>query len=89
MNANRTSEAENNCPRDQPKPSEQKRSQKLTVTSVADQREFLKICQAVGMGFLVMGVIGYVVKLGMWKISGRGERPGTHDMLTPGQYTFQ
>ncbi|CAD0099549.1 unnamed protein product [Aureobasidium mustum] len=26
-------------------------------------REFLKISQAVGVGFLVMGVIGYVVKL--------------------------
>lgn len=29
----------------------------------ADKREFLKISQAVGVGFLVMGVIGYVVKL--------------------------
>lgn len=29
----------------------------------ADRREFLKISQAVGVGFLVMGVIGYVVKL--------------------------
>ncbi|KAF2709452.1 secE/sec61-gamma protein [Pleomassaria siparia CBS 279.74] len=28
-----------------------------------DKREFLKISQAVGVGFLVMGVIGYVVKL--------------------------
>ncbi|KAF2802909.1 protein translocase SEC6 [Mytilinidion resinicola] len=28
-----------------------------------DKREFLKISQAVGVGFIVMGVIGYVVKL--------------------------
>jgi protein transport protein SEC61 subunit gamma-like protein len=27
------------------------------------QREFLKISQAVGVGFVIMGVIGYVVKL--------------------------
>lgn len=30
---------------------------------IADRREFLRISQAVGMGFLIMGVIGYVVKL--------------------------
>jgi protein transport protein SEC61 subunit gamma-like protein len=29
----------------------------------ADKREFLRISQAVGMGFLIMGVIGYIVKL--------------------------
>jgi hypothetical protein len=29
----------------------------------ADRREFLRISQAVGMGFLIMGVIGYIVKL--------------------------
>ena len=34
----------------------------LTV-NLADKREFIKISQAVGMGFVVMGVIGYVVKL--------------------------
>jgi len=28
-----------------------------------DKREFIKISQAVGMGFVIMGVIGYVVKL--------------------------
>ncbi|CAG8898893.1 unnamed protein product [Penicillium egyptiacum] len=28
-----------------------------------DKREFIKISQAVGMGFLVMGAIGYFVKL--------------------------
>ena len=28
-----------------------------------NRREFLKISQAVGIGFVVMGLIGYVVKL--------------------------
>ncbi|KAL8943053.1 MAG: hypothetical protein Q9211_001136 [Gyalolechia sp. 1 TL-2023] len=28
-----------------------------------DKREFIKISQAVGVGFVVMGAIGYVVKL--------------------------
>ncbi|KAF2643396.1 secE/sec61-gamma protein [Massarina eburnea CBS 473.64] len=28
-----------------------------------DKREFIKISQAVGVGFVVMGVIGYIVKL--------------------------
>lgn len=28
-----------------------------------DQKEFLRLCQAVGMGFLIMGAVGYVVKL--------------------------
>ena len=32
----------------------------------ADKREFIKISQAVGMGFVIMGVIGYVVKLSMF-----------------------
>ncbi|QIW99291.1 hypothetical protein AMS68_004809 [Peltaster fructicola] len=31
--------------------------------SKPDQKEFLRISQAVGMGFIVMGVIGYFVKL--------------------------
>ncbi|KAF2861544.1 hypothetical protein K470DRAFT_256912 [Piedraia hortae CBS 480.64] len=35
----------------------------LTRCSKPDKREFLRICQAVGTGFLVMGAIGYVVKL--------------------------
>lgn len=30
----------------------------------ADKREFIKISQAVGVGFVVMGAIGYIVKLG-------------------------
>ncbi|OJD26874.1 protein translocase SEC61 complex gamma subunit, archaeal and eukaryotic [Blastomyces percursus] len=29
----------------------------------ADKREFIKISQAVGFGFLIMGVIGYFIKL--------------------------
>jgi len=33
--------------------------------TTADRREFLKISQAVGIGFLVMGAVGYVVKLSM------------------------
>jgi preprotein translocase subunit Sss1 len=28
---------------------------------VADGPEFLKICQAVGMGFIIMGAVGYVM----------------------------
>ncbi|KAK7537015.1 translocation complex subunit Sss1 [Phyllosticta citribraziliensis] len=28
-----------------------------------DKREFIKISQAVGIGFVVMGAIGYIVKL--------------------------
>ncbi|TPX06862.1 uncharacterized protein E0L32_002358 [Thyridium curvatum] len=28
-----------------------------------DLSEFTKICKAVGMGFIIMGVVGYVVKL--------------------------
>jgi protein translocase SEC61 complex gamma subunit len=35
------------------------------TNSKPDKREFLKISQAVGVGFLVMGVIGYIVKLSM------------------------
>ena len=31
-----------------------------------DKREFIKISQAVGMGFLIMGVIGYLIKLSKW-----------------------
>ncbi|KAK2075039.1 hypothetical protein P8C59_009198 [Phyllachora maydis] len=28
-----------------------------------DQKEFIRISQAVGMGFLIMGAIGYVIRL--------------------------
>jgi protein translocase SEC61 complex gamma subunit len=43
------------------------------IYSKPDKREFLKISQAVGVGFLVMGVIGYIVKLStliFWKEEG-------------------
>lgn len=36
---------------------------------IADRREFIKISQAVGVGFLVMGAVGYLVKLSRWLIS--------------------
>ncbi|OAP59176.1 protein translocase SEC61 complex gamma subunit, archaeal and eukaryotic [Fonsecaea erecta] len=35
----------------------------LVGTKTADRREFIKISQAVGMGFLIMGAIGYFIKL--------------------------
>ena len=35
----------------------------ILMCITADKREFLRISQAVGMGFLIMGVIGYIVKL--------------------------
>ncbi|THC96184.1 hypothetical protein EYZ11_004347 [Aspergillus tanneri] len=38
-------------------------SSSLTRINPADKREFIKISQAVGTGFLVMGFIGYIVKL--------------------------
>ena len=38
-------------------------------SSTADRREFLKISQAVGMGFLVMGAIGYFIKLSTSNLS--------------------
>ncbi|KAI0600605.1 translocation complex subunit Sss1 [Biscogniauxia sp. FL1348] len=28
-----------------------------------DKREFIQICKAVGVGFIVMGAVGYFVKL--------------------------
>lgn len=31
--------------------------------SLADKREFIKISQAVGVGFLVMGAVGFIIKL--------------------------
>ena len=36
-----------------------------TSGSTADRPEFIKISQAVGVGFLVMGAVGYFVKLSM------------------------
>ncbi|KAI0125295.1 protein transporter Sec61 subunit gamma [Xylariales sp. AK1849] len=38
-------------------------SQFLGRCQKPDQKEFIKICQAVGTGFLIMGAVGYVVKL--------------------------
>ncbi|KAK5006219.1 hypothetical protein LTR28_006754, partial [Elasticomyces elasticus] len=38
-------------------------TQFLNRCTKPDRREFIKISQAVGVGFLVMGVIGYIVKL--------------------------
>ena len=35
----------------------------LMLRHLADRREFIKISQAVGVGFVVMGTIGYFVKL--------------------------
>jgi preprotein translocase subunit Sss1 len=35
------------------------------MAAIADKREFLKISQAVGFGFLIMGAIGYFIKLSM------------------------
>jgi len=37
---------------------------------LADKREFIKISQAVGVGFVVMGAIGYFVKLSMSRALG-------------------
>lgn len=39
----------------------------ITCALTADQKEFTKICQAVGTGFVVMGVVGYVVKLSTYR----------------------
>ncbi|KAK0754604.1 hypothetical protein B0T18DRAFT_315993 [Schizothecium vesticola] len=35
----------------------------ISKSQKPDRREFLKISQAVGVGFLIMGAVGYVVKL--------------------------
>ena len=35
----------------------------LSGDAIADKKEFIKISQAVGIGFVVMGVIGYIVKV--------------------------
>jgi protein transport protein SEC61 subunit gamma-like protein len=29
----------------------------------ANKKEFIKLCQAVGMGFVVMGAIGYIIRV--------------------------
>ncbi|KAE9965928.1 hypothetical protein BLS_008304 [Venturia inaequalis] len=38
-------------------------TQFLNRCTKPDKREFMKISQAVGIGFLIMGAIGFVVKL--------------------------
>ncbi|KAL2065396.1 hypothetical protein VTL71DRAFT_3066 [Oculimacula yallundae] len=38
-------------------------TQFLNRCTKPDKHEFLKISQAVGVGFLVMGAVGYLVKL--------------------------
>ncbi|KAI6247320.1 hypothetical protein HI914_04224 [Erysiphe necator] len=38
-------------------------SQFLNRCTKPDLKEFVKICQAVGIGFLIMGAVGYIVKL--------------------------
>ncbi|KXJ93755.1 hypothetical protein Micbo1qcDRAFT_158619 [Microdochium bolleyi] len=48
---------------DVPKDFVKEGTQFLTKCTKPDQKEFLKICQAVGMGFLIMGAVGYIVKL--------------------------
>lgn len=41
----------------------------LLTSRIADRREFIKISQAVGMGFLIMGAIGYIIKLSEFHIA--------------------
>ncbi|KAK3940162.1 hypothetical protein QBC46DRAFT_261673 [Diplogelasinospora grovesii] len=38
-------------------------SQFINRCQKPDRKEFMKICQAVGTGFLIMGFVGYLVKL--------------------------
>ncbi|KAI0848426.1 protein translocase SEC6 [Daldinia vernicosa] len=38
-------------------------TQFLTRCTKPDKREFIQISKAVGVGFLVMGAIGYLIKL--------------------------
>jgi len=38
-------------------------SQFLNRCTKPDKREFIKISQAVGFGFVIMGAIGYIIKL--------------------------
>ena len=30
---------------------------------IANKKEFIKLCQAIGMGFVVMGAIGYFIRI--------------------------
>ncbi|KAI1500005.1 translocation complex subunit Sss1 [Biscogniauxia marginata] len=38
-------------------------TQFLNRCTKPDKREFIQICKAVGVGFIVMGAIGYFIKL--------------------------
>ncbi|RYP71592.1 hypothetical protein DL771_004718 [Monosporascus sp. 5C6A] len=38
-------------------------SQFINRCTKPDKKEFTKVCQAVGVGFLIMGATGYLVKL--------------------------
>ncbi|KDN44364.1 protein translocase SEC6 [Tilletiaria anomala UBC 951] len=38
-------------------------TQFMTRCTKPNQKEYIQICRAVGMGFVVMGFIGYFVKL--------------------------
>ncbi|KAH8661946.1 hypothetical protein BX600DRAFT_465167 [Xylariales sp. PMI_506] len=40
-------------------------TQFLSRCQKPDQKEFIKISSAVGIGFLIMGTIGYIIKLSM------------------------
>ncbi|EXJ64336.1 protein transporter SEC61 subunit gamma [Cladophialophora yegresii CBS 114405] len=50
-----------------------------------DRREFIKISQAVGMGFLIMGAIGYFIKLSEWNafIGSRARRSAWTILILP------
>ncbi|WFD15702.1 hypothetical protein MARU1_001724 [Malassezia arunalokei] len=38
-------------------------TQFLNRCTKPDKKEFIQICRAVGLGFVIMGLIGYLVKL--------------------------
>ncbi|KAG5982185.1 hypothetical protein E4U55_002203 [Claviceps digitariae] len=54
-----------------------------------DQKEFTKICQAVGTGFVVMGVVGYVVKLRIYASNTRCKHAKFHETIKSGTFTPQ
>jgi len=53
---------------------------------LADRREFMKISQAVGMGFLIMGAIGYFIKLSASTCTTPRRQQSNNHAL---QYTFR
>ena len=62
----------------------------LTDHSTADKREFFKISQAVGVGFVVMGAIGYVVKLSRHPLAFMFHCSSKATLLTPfSQYIYR